>query len=300
MNDLSRYPARFPPPFATTWGDDAFGLWAEFALTQIVEGKPVIQRLRWIEPGRFLMGSPDDEPERVELEGPRHAVTLTRGFWLGDSACSQALWQAVMGHNPSYFTGDPQRPVEQVSWHDVQGFLRKLEALVPGCRADLPSEAEWEYACRAGTDTPFSFGVQITPEQANYDGNSPYAGGEKGLYRRQTVPVKSLPPNAWRLYAMHGNVWEWCADGLRTYDGEPQQDPQGPVSDEKDAPRVIRGGSWNGGAWGARSAYREAFHPGYAFRFQGFRLCLRSIEPGQVPGRPGWTAELATGGSRVP
>ena len=102
-----------------------------------------------------------------------------------------------------------ERPVEQVSWDDVQDFLRKLEALLPGCIAGLPTEAEWEYACRAGSDTPFSFGANITSAVVNYDGNYPYAGGEKGLYRHETVPVKSLPPNAWGLYEMHGNVWEW-------------------------------------------------------------------------------------------
>ena len=195
-----------------------------------------------------------------------------------------------MVDNPSHFTGDPQRPVEQVSWHDVQQFLRKLEALLPGCQADLPTEAEWEYACRAGTETPFSFGAQIPPKQVNYDGNFPYAGGEKGLYRRETVPGKSLPPNAWGLYEMHGNVWEWCADGLRTYGGEPQADPVGPVLEGERAWRVVRGGSWDYIAWGTRSAFRRAHRPGLANNLLGFRLCLRSIEPGQVPGRPGGTA----------
>jgi formylglycine-generating enzyme required for sulfatase activity len=276
--------------------DGKHGLYADVRF--VAPHGSVAQRFRWIEPGTFWMGSPDDEHERSDNEGPRHAVTLTRGFWLADTACTQALWQAVMGSNSSQFTGDPQRPVEWVSWHDVQGFLRKLEALVPGCRADLPTEAEWEYACRAGTDTPFSFGVQITPEQVNYNGNYPYAGGEKGVYREQTVPVKSLPPNAWGLYEMHGNVWEWCADGLRTYDGKPQQDPIGPILEGEEAPPAFRGGSWLDDAWWARSACRRAHLPGLASLAQGFRLCLRSIEIGRVPGRPGGTAGLASGGSQ--
>jgi formylglycine-generating enzyme required for sulfatase activity len=293
----ARFPDPFPPPFADTWGDDAYGLWAEFELGSGGEAGPVAQRLRWIEPGSFLMGSPEDEPERDSDEGPRHAVTLTRGYWLADSACTQALWRTVLGSDPSRFTGDEQplarpdgqlRPVERVSWDEVQRFLRALETMLPGCEAALPTEAEWEYACRAGSDTSFSFGAQITPEQVNYHGEYPYAGGEKGLHRGETVPVKSLPPNAWGLYEMHGNVWEWCADGIREYTAEAVRDPVGPVGEGAD--RVVRGGSWRIDARGARSADRVALQPGFAGLNQGFRLCLRSIEPGQVQGGPGGPA----------
>lgn len=166
----------------------------------------------------------------------------------------------------------------------MQDFLRKLSGLLPGCRAELPTEAEWEYACRAGTDTPFSFGENITPEQVNYDGTYPYAGGEKGVYREETVPVKSLPPNAWGLYEMHGNVWEWCADGRRDYDANAQVDPVGPVDQESH--RVVRGGSWYIGAGRSRSACRGAGHPGFAFDYLGFRFSLRSLEPGPARGGP--------------
>ena len=296
MDQTTRSPHPFPPPFADAWGDDAFGLWADVELSASGERGAVVQRLRWIEPGSFLMGSPEDELERDTDEGPQHQVTLTEGFWLADTACTQALWQAVTGANPSHFSGDPERPVEQVRWQNVQGFLRKLEALAPGCRAALPTEAQWEYACRAGTDTPFSFGEQITPEQVNYNGKYPYAGGEKGLYREQTAPVKSLPPNPWGLYEMHGNVWEWCRDGLRKYDSEPREDPTGPVLEAEDVPRVVRGGSWFSDARWARSAYRRTWLPGYRLRDQGFRLSLRSIEPGQAQ-----VAErLRPGGPRGP
>jgi formylglycine-generating enzyme required for sulfatase activity len=266
-------------------------------LTIMTEAGSVEQSFRWIEPGTFWMGSPDDDLERSGGEGPRHEVTISRGFWLADTACTQALWQAVMGDNPSHFKDDPQQPVEQVSWLHVQNFLRELEKLLPGCRADLPTEAEWEYACRAGTTTPFSFGPQITPEQANYDGNYPYAGGEQGEFRQKTVAVKSLPANPWGLYEMHGNVWEWCKDGQRTYDEQAQIDPVGPMRHGEDEPRSVRGGSWSGNARGSRSAFRYAFPAGLAFSDLSFRFCLKSIEPGQETGVPGGTPGLATGDS---
>jgi formylglycine-generating enzyme required for sulfatase activity len=138
------------------------------------------------------MGSPDDEAERHSDEGPRHRVRLTAGYWLADTACTQALWQAVMGNNPSHFKDDPLNPVEQVSWDDVQAFLERAQAMLSGVTLELPTEAEWEYACRAGTETPFSFGATISPAQANYDGSHPYGGAEKGLYREKTVPREIL------------------------------------------------------------------------------------------------------------
>ena len=283
MSVIPRFPNPFPPPFAHAWGDDEFGLWAEFRL-EVPNGESVVQNFRWIEPGTFWMGSPEDEPERLESEGPRHEVTITQGFWLADSACTQALWQAVMDNNPSHFKDDPQQPVEQISWHDVQVFLNRLQerlqSLLPGCQVDLPSEAEWEYACRAGTTTPFSFGRKINPQQVNYDGNLPYRDGEIGEYREKTVPVKSLTANAWGLYEMHGNVLEWCKEGQRTYDEQVQIDPLGPMTGD-DNPRCLRGGSWYIDARWARSARRRAGQPGDAGSGVGFRFCLRSIKPGQ-------------------
>ncbi|WP_427501027.1 formylglycine-generating enzyme family protein [Methylomonas sp. MED-D] len=294
MTDPARFPDPFPPPFASAWGDDRFGLWAAIE----VDGGDVgivTQMFRWIEPGTFLMGSPDGELERSSDEGPQHPVTISQGFWLADTACTQALWLAVMGNNPSAFNDDPNRPVERVSWLDVQTFLEKLQALLPDCQVDLPSEAEWEYACRAGTATPFSFGANITPSQVNYAGHYPYAGGEPGEYRKRTVPVKTLPANPWGLYEMHGNVYEWCKDGRREYSAQAQTDPLGPTG--QDQSRVIRGGSWGGIAWGSRSAIRNALQPGSASSHLGFRLCLRSIRPGSAAGGPAGSPGRASGAS---
>ena len=263
-------PDPFPPTWASEWEEDA-----EWGLAATLNLNGVRQTFRWIQPGTFLMGSPEGEVDRFDSE-TQHEVTLTRGYWLADTACTQALWQAVMGDNPSQFKDDPANPVEQVSWNDVQTFLDRLNELVPGLAAGLPSEAQWENACRAGTSTPFSFGKNITPEQVNYDGNNPYADGKKGLYRKRTVPVKSLPPNPWGLYEMHGNVLEWCADLYGEYPPEPQTDPSGPP---KGVSRLLRGGSWNYAGKSCRAAIRIMDEPVIRYRTIGFRLA-----PGQRPG----------------
>ena len=260
-------PRPFPPPWASAWGEDAdAGLWAAFRLGDQE------QRCRWIVPGTFLMGSPPDEAER-DGDETQHTVTLSRGYWLADTACTQGLWQAVMGANPSHFQGDPARPVETVSWDDVQDFLGRLNARVPGLAAGLPTEAQWEYACRAETTGPFSFGDPISPEQVNYNGNYPYAGGKTGRYREETVPVSSLPANPWGLYQMHGNVWEWCADWYGAYGAGPQVDPVGPA---EGSGRVVRGGSWLDRGCDCRSAARIWFAPDERYGSVGFRLA-----PGQ-------------------
>jgi formylglycine-generating enzyme len=222
---------------------------------------------RWIPPGRFMMGSPKNEPERRENE-VRHEVTLTQGFWLAETACTQELWAAIMGNNPSRFKGDG-RPVDSVTWEDVQTFLKKLNEMLPGAGFRLPTEAEWEYACRAGTTTPFSFGDNITSDQVNFDGNYPYANGPKEQYREQTVPVKSLPPNPRGLYEIHGNVRELCANWFGEYDLNKTTNPTGPDAGES---RVLRGGSWFGSARFCRSAFRFAFLPSEHYDNFGFRL----------------------------
>ena len=272
----SFFPDPFPLPWASDWGEDEkYGLWIGLTVGD------VRQVFRWIAPGRFLMGSPAAEPERHEDE-VQHEVTLSHGFWLADTACTQAFWQAVTGSNPSGFNDDRRNPVENVSWDDVQTFIGELQRRLAGLPARLPSEAEWEYACRAGTTTPFSFGDNITPELVNYDGNAPpelpnYDGnlpaavGEKGLYRENTVPVASLPPNPWGLYEMHGNVLEWCADWYGPYPTEPQVDPQGP---QTGGDRVLRGGSWRNHGRSVRSARRNRLDARLRSHYFGFRLAL--------------------------
>jgi formylglycine-generating enzyme required for sulfatase activity len=268
--EAQRRPPVLPLPCASAWGDDEYGLWVE------VEIAGIVQCFRWIEPGEFWMGSPGDEAKRQEREGPRHTVRLTAGYWLADTACTQALWQALMGKNPSQFKEDPLNPVEQVSWNEVQAFLEKAQSILPGVRVELPTEAEWEYACRAGTETPFSFGTTISPAQANYDGRYPYGGVHKGPYRQKTVPVKSFVPNAWGLYEMHGNVWEWCADGPREYDREVHANPRGPEADGNYHPRIMRGGAWHLAAGWLRSAFRPKGYRNFRSDYVGFRLSLRS------------------------
>ena len=255
--EAQRYPPVFPPAGASAWGDDPQGLWID------VDFGGVVQRFRWIEPGEFLMGSLEEETGRDSDEGPQHLVRLTEGFWLADTACAQGLWQALMGNNPSRFKDDEQNPVENVHWDDVQKFLKRVETQLPGIKAELPSEAEWEYACRAGSLTAYNFGKDINPEQANYGSH--------------TVPVRRFKANAWGLYQMHGNVWEWCADGQRTYDALTQTNPRGPEGEE--ALRVVRGGSWGSGPHRLRSAYRSPGRRGRRYADLGFRFSLRSTRP---------------------
>ena len=259
------------PSWAEDYGLDEYGLYAGFKIGG------VYQRMRWIRPDEFIMGSPEDEAERDDYE-IQHRVILSEGFWLADTACTQALWQAVMGHNPSGFQGE-DLPVETVSWEDVHAFLTRLNGLSPGFDFRLPTEAEWEYACRAGTTTAFWFGDQITSEQVNYDGNYPYAGGIKGLYREETVEVKALPCNGWGLYQMHGNVREWCQDWFGAYPAETVVDPTGPTEGED---RVLRGGSWIRNGRDARSADRDAYGPGFRYGITGFRLARGQAIPDET------------------
>ena len=192
--------------------------------------------------GTFQMGSPAGEMGRSEDEGPQHQVTVP-DFYMGKYEVTQAQWRAVMGSNPSHFEGD-SLPVEQVSWNDAVEFCAKLSRAT-GRTYRLPTEAEWEYACRAGTTTPFAFGETITPQLVNYDGNYPYGGAAKGTNRQQTTAVGSLGvANRFGLYDMHGNVWEWCADCWHeSYYGAPADGSSWEANCNQNY-RVWHGGSW--------------------------------------------------------
>ncbi len=235
-------------------------------------GGGVTMELVLIDSGEFTMGSPSSEAKRGGDEGPQHRVRISESFYLGKYEVTQAQWRAVMGSNPSHFQGD-DLPVEEVSWNDCQAFCRKLSERT-GRTIRLPTEAEWEYSCRAGTTTPFHFGSTISTDQVNYDYR--YGAGRKGVYREKTTPVGSFPANAWGLYDMHGNVWEWCGDwyGEDYYASSPGTDPAGPGGGEF---RVLRGGSWYFHAHHCRCAFRIWRGPVYRHFSLGFRVVAGTL-----------------------
>jgi formylglycine-generating enzyme required for sulfatase activity len=291
------------PAVALAAGRDRFGLWELTAIPN-KKGPPVRVRWRWIPPGTFWMGSPEDEPGRWKDEGPRHLVTLTKGYWMAETPCTQELWQAVMGQNPSRFPND-QHPVETVSWLRVQEFLKQLRQIAPDLRVDLPTEAQWEYACRAGSETalyPTDAGdgtIEILGENnapaldpvAWYGGNSaapayiqrPYDSSDWKQTQvphgqASTQPVGLKLPNAWGLFDMLGNVWEWCQDERADYPSAPETDPARLGDTEnRVVSRVYRGGGWSGHARGVRCAVRYGF-PADRDGSLGFRL-VRVQEP---------------------
>ena len=249
-------------------------------------GKGVTIEMVKICGGNFIMGSPHTEVERSNYEEPQHPVTIN-SFFMGKYQVTQEQWEAVMGNNPSYFKG-AKRPVEQISWDDAVKFCQLLSQKT-GKNYRLPSEAEWEYACRAGTTTPFYFGETITPDLVNYNGNYAYGDAPKGIWRKETTNVGSFPPNAFGLYDMHGNVWEWCTDPWHdNYKGAPSD---GRVWDETHndrryedynllvnikndlRPRVLRGGSWLCNPDGCRAAFRDlSLAPDVRYVNLGFRI----------------------------
>ena len=283
-------PPVFPYTWASDWGEDRYGLWQAFTY------KDVRHAFRWIQPGTFMMISTESEKGRYDNE-VLHQVTLSQGFWMAETTVTQALWQAVMGNNPSRFSDNPNNPVEQVSWNDTQAFIAKLNQVHPDLNVCLPSEAQWEYACRAGTTTPFSFGNKITPEQVNYNGNYPYIDAEKGLYRKKTVPVKSLPANTWGLFEMHGNVWEWCQDVWQAkLSAVSITDPKEVAGgDQTGVWRVIRGGSWNDDGSYCRSVFRRGLEPDNRNSNLGFRLRLGHESPHTKPSPAGRGAKRSGG-----
>jgi formylglycine-generating enzyme required for sulfatase activity len=257
--------------------------------------------MRFIPAGKFMMGSPDNEPGRDSDEGPQRQVELTRSFWMMETEVTQGQYQSVMGYNPSRFSRcGANCPVEQVNWHEACAFanaLSKKQGLdecytCSGSRADvtcevksqykgsayynckgwrLPTETEWEYAARSGTDTPFYTGRCISTEQANYDGNYPQEGCPKGQYRQRTIAVGSLnAPNAWGLHNMLGNVREWVHDWYQ--DSYRDLTGKDPVNDRTGSGRVLRGGSWFSNARDLRAANRDWWSPADRGNDVGFRL----------------------------
>jgi formylglycine-generating enzyme required for sulfatase activity len=219
--------------------------------------------------GTFTMGSPNSEKGRGDDEYLRK-LTFSKGLYMGIHPVTQEQWQAIMGANPSHFQGENNLPVEQVSWSDCQAFCKKLGAREKKLYR-LPTEAEWEYACRAGTTTAFHFGATISTEQANYNGNFIFGLGKKGIHREKTTPVGTFPANAWGLYDMHGNVWQWCQDWHGGYSRTELTDPQGPKSGKN---RVLRGGSWGSHPIFCRCANRNFADPESRTEYYGVRICF--------------------------
>jgi formylglycine-generating enzyme required for sulfatase activity len=284
------------PSWASGMGQDNYGLYADLEL------QGIILRFRWINPGSFLMGSPEDEEGRSDYED-LHLVTLSQGFWLAETTVTQALWQVVMSKNRSVFKGD-KRPVENVMWDEVLRFIDRLNQMFPEVHSRLPWEAEWEYACRAGSHTPFNFDGAVTLDRVNFRGSWDYEEGVWGKDAlRETAEVKTYPCNAWGLYEMHGNVWEWCQDGWqRNLGKEAVCDPwqwQQPLVGF--SARVVRGGSWGNCGRGVRSAYRSGNAPDDRNGDLGFRLALGHAEfqSGQGSGTSGPVATDEDAGRRV-
>ena len=229
--------------------------------------------------GEFTMGSGQSAAQVVRLgegradayvdEHPRHRAHVAGPFLMGACQVTQAEYENLMGENPAKFQ-DPKNPVEHVCWHDAMAFCKRLSKN-EGLAYRLPTEAEWEYACRAGTTTPFHTGETISTDHANYDGDYVYANGKKGIDRKGTTPTASFPANAFGLYDMHGNVWEWCQSLYREY---PYRSDDGREDLEAEGDRVLRGGSWYTRPTYIRSSNRNDGDPSEMHRISGFRVCV--------------------------
>jgi uncharacterized protein (TIGR02996 family) len=245
--------------------------------------------LALIPAGTFWMGSPANEPGRYEDEGRRAQVEISHPFYLGVTPVTQEQYERLTGSNPSHFRAggageaeveglDTRRlPAEEIPWHAAVAFCAQLSALPEEKEAGhvyrLPTEAEWEYACRAGTTSMVHSGAALSSREANFDGNFPIGGATRGPYLGRTCPVGSFPPNAWGLFDLHGNVWEWCADWFdHDYPHRrPRLNPRGP---ERGDTRVLRGGSWFGYGRNCRSACRYMHPPHNATERFGFRVAM--------------------------
>ena len=218
--------------------------------------------------GTFTMGSPSNEPARGKDE-IQHEVIISKPFYMQTTEVTQGQWKKIMGNNPSYIKNCDECPVEKVSWSEVQNFIRKLNRQEGTDKYRLPTEAEWEYAARAGTTTPFYTGNCLNTDQANFNGNYPLNGCPKGEYRKKSLPFGKFAPNAWGLYNMADNVWEWVEDWYGPYKSGSVTDPEGAATGSE---RVVRGGSWYDGAGFCRSAARSYYGPDVRDAILGFRL----------------------------
>jgi len=222
--------------------------------------------------GQFIMGTPETEQGRSKDETPQHSVSIEH-FFVSKYPITQSQYLAIMKENPSFFQGE-KKPVENISWYKAQNFCLKLSEST-GKKFRLLSESEWEYVCRAGSSTPFSFGKTITPDLANYKASFGYGQGSSGKWRQETTEVGSFYANSFGLYDLHGNVWEWCQDHWHenydkaTTDGSPWLDEN---NEEDDLPRVIRGGSWDDTAYYCRSGVRLWTLPQFKGKLIGFRV----------------------------
>jgi formylglycine-generating enzyme required for sulfatase activity len=255
-----------PPPLPSSWREQEQSVSAVNSQGR-VERKTITYYVSpegvefvWVRPGRFLRGSPGDEEDRGRDEVQR-PVDVGRGFFMSATEVTREQYrEMVFGDSPR---SDPHRPVTGVTWDDAARYCALLTRRQPGTY-DLPTETQWEYACRAGTLTPFNCGSTVSTDLVNYDGDYVYGNGREGTDRGQTVSVKSLPANQWGLYEMHGNVWEWCAN---YYDADYRSSEDG-----GDGPRALRGGSWNSTPGACRSANRNNNRPGMQGPSLGFRV----------------------------
>jgi formylglycine-generating enzyme required for sulfatase activity len=247
-------------------------------------------KLALIPAGKFLMGSPANEAER-DTDEHQHEVVITKPFYMGVHEVTQRDWERIMPKNLSVFQskngGSPEHPVEQVLWSEAVEFCKKLSELSEEKSAGrvyrLPTEAEWEYACRARTKTVSHFGNTLSADQANFNGHFPFGGALEGPYLQKTAKVGSYPPNGFGLYDMHGNVAEWCSDWYdpEYYRHSAKEDPQGPpkgvvATGFGDFYHVVRGGSWLDEGRGCRAAYRFRYMPSDRYRLVGFRVVCES------------------------